>query len=55
MKKVRLITNYGDVVIELDTESAPVTCENFLSYCTENFYDGTIFHRVIPGFMAQGG
>ncbi len=55
MKKVRLITNYGDIVIELDVLNAPVTCVNFISYCTENFYDGTIFHRIIPGFMAQGG
>jgi peptidyl-prolyl cis-trans isomerase B (cyclophilin B) len=55
VRSVRLITNYGDIVIELDMENSPVTCENFLSYCTENFYDGTIFHRIIPGFMAQGG
>ena len=55
MKKVKMITNYGEVVIELDKENSPVTCENFLSYCNENFYDGTIFHRVIPGFMIQGG
>jgi peptidyl-prolyl cis-trans isomerase B (cyclophilin B) len=45
----------GDVVIELDTVKAPVTAENFLQYVREGFYDNTVFHRVINGFMVQGG
>jgi peptidyl-prolyl cis-trans isomerase B (cyclophilin B) len=45
----------GDVVIELDTEKAPVTTENFLQYVRDGFYDNTVFHRVINGFMVQGG
>jgi peptidyl-prolyl cis-trans isomerase A (cyclophilin A) len=48
-------TNYGDFAVELFADKAPVTVENFLSYVDEGFYDGTIFHRVIPGFMVQGG
>mgnify|MGYP000194256970 CR=1 FL=1 len=48
-------TNFGDVKIELFTKEAPITTENFLSYVKEGFYDGTIFHRVINGFMVQGG
>ena len=54
-KKVKLETNMGDIVIELNGEAAPVTVKNFLQYVQEGFYDGTIFHRVIPGFMIQGG
>jgi peptidyl-prolyl cis-trans isomerase B (cyclophilin B) len=50
-----LHTNYGDISLELDFENAPKTCANFLEYAKEGFYDGTIFHRVIPGFMIQGG
>jgi len=50
-----LITNFGDITIELDTENTPVTAENFLSYAKNGFYDGTIFHRVMNGFMIQGG
>ncbi|WP_198243078.1 peptidylprolyl isomerase [methane-oxidizing endosymbiont of Gigantopelta aegis] len=53
--KVKLTTNLGAIVIELDQEKAPETVANFLRYVKEGFYDGTIFHRVIPGFMAQGG
>jgi peptidyl-prolyl cis-trans isomerase B (cyclophilin B) len=45
----------GDIVIELDTGKAPVTAENFLQYVRDGFYDNTIFHRVINGFMVQGG
>jgi peptidyl-prolyl cis-trans isomerase B (cyclophilin B) len=45
----------GNIVIELNTEKAPKTVENFLSYCKEEFFKGTIFHRVIKGFMIQGG
>ncbi len=48
-------TNFGDIEIELDFEHAPVSAKNFLRYCEEGFYDGTIFHRVIKGFMIQGG
>ena len=53
--QVRLTTSSGDVVIELDSEKAPVTVENFLAYVDNGFYDGTVFHRVIDGFMIQGG
>jgi peptidyl-prolyl cis-trans isomerase B (cyclophilin B) len=53
--RVRLSTNFGDLVIELDVEKAPVTAENFATYARDGHYDGTIFHRVIPGFMVQGG
>lgn len=53
--RVRLQTNHGDIVIELDAEKAPQTVENFLSYVKDGFYDGTIFHRVINNFMIQGG
>lgn len=52
---VLISTNHGDIKLELDKEKAPVTVENFLSYVNEGFYDGTIFHRVIPNFMVQGG
>ncbi|OEE57077.1 cyclophilin [Enterovibrio norvegicus] len=48
-------TNFGDIEIELDMDKAPVTSKNFLKYCEEGFYDNTIFHRVIKGFMIQGG
>ena len=53
--QVRLQTTLGDVVIKLDKAKAPLSVENFLSYVKDGQYDGTIFHRVIPGFMAQGG
>ena len=52
---VRLHTNHGAIDIALDAERAPKTVENFLQYVREGFFDGTIFHRVIPGFMIQGG
>ena len=52
---VLMVTNKGEISIELDRENAPVTVDNFLSYVDEGFYDGTIFHRVINGFMVQGG
>jgi peptidyl-prolyl cis-trans isomerase B (cyclophilin B) len=48
-------TNYGDFVIQTDEVEAPLTVENFLSYCREGFYNNTIFHRIISGFMIQGG
>lgn len=53
--KVRLKTSEGDIVIELNKEKAPVTVENFLGYVKKKHYDGTVFHRVIDGFMIQGG
>ena len=53
--KVQLKTSKGDIVIELDEKAAPLTAANFLSYVRAGFYDGTIFHRVISGFMIQGG
>ena len=53
--KVKLTTNLGPIIIQLNTEKAPVSSENFLTYVKDGFYDGTIFHRVIKGFMAQGG
>ncbi|MDR2075579.1 MAG: peptidyl-prolyl cis-trans isomerase [Desulfovibrio sp.] len=52
---VELHTSHGLIAVELDTEKAPATAENFRQYVEEGFYDGTIFHRVIPGFMIQGG
>ncbi len=53
--KVIMTTNLGEVEIELNAEAAPVTVENFLRYVESGFYTDTIFHRVIPGFMVQGG
>ncbi len=53
--KVKLQTNYGDIVLELNREKAPKTVKNFLNYVNSGFYDGTIFHRVIGNFMIQGG
>lgn len=52
---VVLTTNQGEIELELDTQKAPVSVQNFLSYVDSGFYKGTIFHRVIPGFMIQGG
>lgn len=52
---ITLTTNFGDIVIELDKENAPISSENFEQYVQDGFYDGTIFHRVIDGFMIQGG
>ncbi|MGB0847995.1 MAG: peptidylprolyl isomerase [Thiolinea sp.] len=53
--KVLIETSKGNITIELDAKNAPVTTENFMAYVKDGFYDGTIFHRVIPGFMVQGG
>lgn len=53
--RVKLITNKGDIILELDGEKAPATTENFLNYVKEGFYTNVIFHRVIPNFMIQGG
>ena len=52
---VLLTTNHGNITIELDAEKAPKTVENFLAYVNSGHYNGTIFHRVIDGFMIQGG
>jgi peptidyl-prolyl cis-trans isomerase B (cyclophilin B) len=52
---VKLHTSHGVIGLELDSEKAPKTVENFLQYVKDGFYDGTIFHRVIDGFMIQGG
>ena len=54
-KKVELHTNHGLITVELDDVKAPKSVENFLAYVAKGHYDGTIFHRVIKGFMAQGG
>ena len=55
MKKVKLETSLGDIALELDDEKAPKTVANFIAYAKAGHYDGTIFHRVIDGFMIQGG
>ena len=53
--QVKLSTSHGDIVLELDDEKAPETVKNFLGYVDAGFYNGTVFHRVIDGFMIQGG
>jgi cyclophilin family peptidyl-prolyl cis-trans isomerase len=53
--KVVIETSEGDITVELDRQKAPITVKNFLDYVDAGFYDGTIFHRVIPDFMIQGG
>ncbi|WP_036596633.1 peptidylprolyl isomerase [Ottowia thiooxydans] len=53
--KVKFVTSEGEFVIEVYPDKAPKTVENFLQYVKDKFYDGTIFHRVIPSFMVQGG
>jgi peptidyl-prolyl cis-trans isomerase B (cyclophilin B) len=52
---VKLSTNFGDITLELNADKAPITVANFLSYVEKGYYDGLIFHRVINGFMIQGG
>lgn len=52
---ITLSTSLGNIVLELDADKAPITVENFLSYAKSGYYNGTIFHRVIDGFMIQGG
>lgn len=52
---IEMKTNKGLIMLELYPDQAPVTVENFVTYARESFYDGTVFHRVIPGFMIQGG
>ena len=55
MKMVKLHTNKGIITLQLDAEKAPITVQNFLDYVNSGFYANTIFHRVIPNFMIQGG
>lgn len=55
MSQVKFTTNHGDILIELDAEKAPLSAANFLAYVRSGHYDGTVFHRVIKGFMIQGG
>ena len=52
---ITISTNCGNIVVELLDQSAPITCENFRQYIADGFFDGTIFHRIIPNFMIQGG
>lgn len=52
---VKLSTNFGDITLELNADKAPITVANFLSYVEKGFYEGLVFHRVINGFMIQGG
>jgi cyclophilin family peptidyl-prolyl cis-trans isomerase len=52
---ITIKTNHGDIEVELFDDKAPISCENFRQYATDGHYDGTIFHRVIPNFMIQGG
>lgn len=54
-QNVSIVTNLGDIEVELYETESPITVKNFLNYVDAGFYEGTIFHRVIPGFMAQGG
>ena len=53
--KVLIETSKGNITIELDAKNAPISAANFVSYVKDGFYDGTVFHRVIPNFMVQGG
>jgi cyclophilin family peptidyl-prolyl cis-trans isomerase len=53
--RVRIETSAGNIVVQLETERAPLSVKNFLQYVQENFYDGCIFHRVVSGFIIQGG
>ena len=55
MKKATIETSMGSITVELDDAKAPITVKNFLDYAASGHYDGTIFHRVIDGFMIQGG
>ena len=53
--KVKLTTSAGEIIVQLNSDKAPISAANFLTYVNEGFYNGTIFHRIFPGFMAQGG
>ena len=55
IEKLNIKTSHGNIVIEIYPEKAPITVKNFLNYVDQGFYDGTIFHRIIDGFMIQGG
>jgi peptidyl-prolyl cis-trans isomerase B (cyclophilin B) len=55
MNRVKMQTSLGDIVVELNDEKAPLSVGNFLQYVRDGFYDNTVFHRVIDGFMVQGG
>ena len=55
MTQVKLTTNFGDIVIELNAEKAPLTTANFIEYVKKGHYENVVFHRVIKGFMIQGG
>jgi cyclophilin family peptidyl-prolyl cis-trans isomerase len=55
MPEVKIVTSEGNIIVQLNPKRAPLTVKNFLEYVKNDFYDGTIFHRVIPGFMIQGG
>ena len=52
---ITIKTNHGDISVELFEDKAPISCENFRQYASDGHYNGTVFHRVIPGFMIQGG
>ncbi len=52
---ITISTTHGDIIVELFEQSAPISCENFRRYAADGFFDDTIFHRVIPNFMIQGG
>jgi cyclophilin family peptidyl-prolyl cis-trans isomerase len=52
---ITIVTNHGDIVVELLEEAAPISCENFRLYVADGFFTDTVFHRVIPNFMIQGG
>lgn len=52
---ITIKTNHGDISVELFEDKAPISCENFRQYANDGHYDGTVFHRVIPNFMIQGG
>lgn len=52
---ITIKTNHGDISVELFEDKAPISCENFRQYAADGHYDGTVFHRVIPNFMIQGG
>lgn len=53
--RVKMETNFGDIVVELDRTKAPTTVDNFLLYVSKQSFDGTVFHRIVPGFVVQGG
>lgn len=52
---ITIVTSHGDIVVELFEETAPISCENFRQYVADSFFNDTVFHRVIPNFMIQGG